>query len=49
MLNKPRGEFVSAVTSIGNLVDEENRSNEEFVQGLEKADKRLWKDKNIEQ
>ena len=35
LLNKPRGEFVSTVTSIGNLVDEENRNNEEFVQGLE--------------
>ena len=41
LLNKPRGEFVSAVTSIGNLVDEENRNNEEFVQGLEKLIKTM--------
>ena len=41
LLNKPRGEFVSAVTSIGNLVDEQNRSNEEFVQGLEKLIKTM--------
>ena len=41
LLNKPRGEFVSTVTSIGNLVDEQNRSNEEFVQGLEKLIKTM--------
>lgn len=41
LLNKPRGEFVSAVTSIGNLVDEENGNNEEFVQGLEKLIKTM--------
>lgn len=41
LLNKPRGEFVSTVTSIGNLVDEENRNNEEFVQGLEKLIKTM--------
>lgn len=41
LLNKPRGEFVSVVTSIGNLVDEENRNNEEFVQGLEKLIKTM--------
>ena len=41
LLNKPRGKFVSAVTSIGNLVDEENRNNEEFVQGLEKLIKTM--------
>ena len=41
LLNKPRGEFVSTVTSIGNLVDDQNRSNEEFVQGLEKLIKTM--------
>ena len=45
LLNKPRGEFVSTVTSIGNLVDEQNRSNEEFVQGLEKLIKTMERQK----
>ncbi len=41
LLNKPKGEFVSAVTNIGNLIDEENKNNEEFVQGLEKLIKTM--------
>lgn len=41
LLNKPKGEFISAVTNIGNLIDEENKNNEEFVQGLEKLIKTM--------
>jgi len=41
LLNKPKGEFVSVVTNIGNLIDEENKNNEEFVQGLEKLIKTM--------